>query len=221
MSGDLASVVGLGQELFLDIRHGLGGFFLPGGGDAFHQAAENGEKFGVEKGGILLDDLRADLGTAGGEQAFDHRHPFLLRLDHFGGDAVGTEHALDEALMGEETLGTQQVGFALFSGKTVGDLGDERADQFFLLVDRDTQLTREKGEQEFLVRVVVHDRSCKGTVVSTGLADGKIGNIPKQSLLSARVGGNVKELLNLSDDRLAAAGAGDLGLLRRHDGYSR
>jgi hypothetical protein len=49
------------------------------------------------------------------------------------------------------------------------------------------------------------------------LANGIIRNAAKETLLCTRIRGYVEELLDLSDDRLAAARAGDLGLLRRHE----
>ena len=106
----------------------------------------------------------------------------------------------------------EEIGFPFFRRQAVGDLRNQRSDDFFLLLHRDVQLRREIGEQQFFVRVVVDDGRRERSGIAAIGALGVIGKPSQQPLLRGGVGADIKKLFYVYGNELMALRALNLCL---------
>ncbi len=141
-----------------------------------------------------------------------------LFLEHLLGDPVGFEHAFHQPLGGEDGLRPQEVALALLGRQGIDHLLGQPAENFFLLDRREAQFRRNEGEEEFLERVVVHQRRGQHALKTAAGALEEIQTPLQQPRFGTGIAPDVDHLLD--ERRLrGAAGRAFYGRLNGRHGY--
>ena len=207
---EITSDGGNWQQALLQAGEGTGALLIALSRGHLDQLGKQVEEFLVDILVLFLDDRRQGLIIGDRRQTLDQVDPALLAFDLLFGDPVFLQDPLDQTLKGQGGLRAEQVAFALLRGQIIDHLLEQTADHLFLLIARQVQFRGNERQQEFLGRIVIDERRRQGAIETAVGALGHIHLTRQQFVLGCRVGAEVKNLLDIRRNQLAALGAFNL-----------
>jgi hypothetical protein len=152
----------------------------------------------------------------GVEQLPDQPGFGALLLEHLLGDPIGLQHPLHQPLRGEHGLGSQEVAFALFGRQGLQHFLDQGAQDLFLFHGGDPRFGRDVGQQQFLQRIVIHQRGGQHALEAAPRALEKIQPPAQQPRFGGGIPDDVDDLLDGRGLRRGAVRTFNGGLDGRH-----